>query len=284
MMQSPTSEVFSRLFPGLMFGCSGQVITLGGRGLPVGFKTGNGKWVLHFLAVELLRVHLSMNTYFVTSSCFLYEVDNPFKGSTSNHVFDSLEVFDSLDTMLLQSLSHQPVIKAALSLEAAAKKFLARQKGTSGKSLRRHVVLRASCEICADCQSVISRTYGTCNYPDIRDIDFTSDRGNFCTTHQKYCKLERSSCPKRISVKFKKSFLNYWTLIWSHLLTALSFLALWHPTHKASMWLTEANALQSTVSCITFNVHCIGRFWRIPITGVSIHVTFSSNESNYFLA
>ena len=266
MMRRPTSEVFSRLFPGLMFGCSGQVIALGKLGLPVGFKTGNGRWALRFLAVGPLRVHLSMHTQFVSSSCFL-----GIQSVINRINFESN--LDSLETMFLLSQSHQPVIKAALSLEAAAKKFLARQKGTNCKSLRRHVVLRASCEICVDCQSVLSRTYGTCNYPDIRDIDFTSERGNFCTTHQKYCKLEKCSYPKRISVKFNKGFLNYWTKTWSHPLIAQSLRAFWHPTHKASMWLMEAKALQSTVSCITLNVHCIVRLCRIPITGVSLHGT-----------
>ena len=103
-----------------------------------------------------------------------------------------------------ESVIYRPASEAALSLETAAKKFLENETKSGCKNLRQHLILRASCEISADCQSVLRNTYGTCNFGDICDLDFDSDRGNFCTTHQKYCKFQRCSYPKRILVKTNK--------------------------------------------------------------------------------
>lgn len=93
------------------------------------------------------------------------------------------------------------VHEACLSLQAAAQRFVA--EDSHGKHLRQcqHVRLRASCEISPDCQSVLKHTYGICNFANILDVNFRSGRGNWCTTHQRYCKLKRSSDTKRSSIK-----------------------------------------------------------------------------------
>ena len=90
--------------------------------------------------------------------------------------------------------------KACLSLQAAAKKFIGER---SGKTLRRNVKVVATCEISPDCQSVLKNTYGCCNFPSVMDVDFKCKRGNFCTTHGKYCQLAKSNDPECNSVKFK---------------------------------------------------------------------------------
>ena len=60
MMPVPTSEVSYRLIPGPMFGCRGQVTTLGMPGLLVDLRDGNGQCAQHFLELELLKVQLAI--------------------------------------------------------------------------------------------------------------------------------------------------------------------------------------------------------------------------------
>ena len=76
--------------------------------------------------------------------------------------------------------------KAALSLQAAARQFMA--KNSSDQKMLKHVILQSSCEIDKDCQTVLRQTYGHCNYPDILDLNLGSKKGNYCTVHGKFCK------------------------------------------------------------------------------------------------
>ena len=81
-----------------------------------------------------------------------------------------------------------PVAQAALSLQAASRRFLAKHGKTSRHSVgKSHVRLTSSCEVNKDCQTVLSRTYGHCNWNDITTVDPLNHDTCFCTTHQRHC-------------------------------------------------------------------------------------------------
>ena len=89
--------------------------------------------------------------------------------------------------------------KASYSLQEAARKFA--MERFQSKKTRKHVVLESACEIQPSCQTVLKATYGHCVFTDIMDLDFKSSKGNWCSTHQRYCKTKKSVNGKRIFPK-----------------------------------------------------------------------------------
>lgn len=93
--------------------------------------------------------------------------------------------------------------KASYSLQEAARKF-AQQRFESKKN-RKHVSLDSACEIQPSCQAVLKATYGHCVFTDIMDLDLKNPKGNWCSTHNRYCKTKKFVNSKRIFPKIDEN-------------------------------------------------------------------------------
>lgn len=88
----------------------------------------------------------------------------------------------------------QRPIKAVLSLETAAKKFL---RSRSMKQLVDPFVKKLwSFEWKEPCQQILKNTYGSCNFGDILTYD-KKCKSLFCTTHGKKCPVTKTAGGKR---------------------------------------------------------------------------------------
>ena len=82
-----------------------------------------------------------------------------------------------------------------MSLQAAARAFIEEKSGRRRKSNVKNVLMLGSCEINKDCQQVLKKTYGSCNFTNILDVDLKGK--NVCSTHGCCCKLDIDKHPDR---------------------------------------------------------------------------------------
>ena len=91
------------------------------------------------------------------------------------------------------------MLEAVTSLEMAARNFLK----ANGARLPTHskVLFEFTCEIDTHCRKVLKNTYNMpCNFPDITAFD-SRKKTQFCSTHDKMCKVQKHRRENRISVK-----------------------------------------------------------------------------------
>ena len=81
------------------------------------------------------------------------------------------------------SQSHQQLLEAALSLQAAARRFAPDSGAT--------VHVTSACEIDKGCQKVLLGTFGDeqCIFPDITKIDMDK-KLSYCIRHDRMCELQ----------------------------------------------------------------------------------------------
>lgn len=75
-----------------------------------------------------------------------------------------------------------------MNLQAAARAFIDENSGRTSKPNVKNVLMLGSCEINQDCQQVLKKTYGSCNFPNILDVNLKGK--NVCSTHGCRCKLD----------------------------------------------------------------------------------------------
>ena len=85
--------------------------------------------------------------------------------------------------------------EALTSLEVAAKEFLKGYQGGKMYSRRKNVDFTSTCECDPHCQRVLKKTYGLCNWPDVKTFK-AKDMFAFCTTHQQECPVH-TALPNR---------------------------------------------------------------------------------------
>ena len=157
--------------------------------------------------------------------------------------------------------------KAALSLQAAARQFMA--KNSSDQKMLKHVILQSSCEIDKDCQTVLRQTYGHCNYPDILDLNLGSKKGNYCTVHGKFCKPPPTSSGRTL-LKSSHSVVEFCTF---NLFVHLSFkvTSLQWDIRASSRSGIDVNIAGAFLSCKAFSF-CANAFQNQHEFGDACHV------------